>query len=89
MRARVYIDTNIYVYAILHHPVYGESCAEILRDIGRGIYEAYGSTLVAIELLGALSKIDARVARRALEDYLSLDIRMLGVDWNVRGWPPL
>lgn len=82
MKIRVYIDTNIYVYAILHHPVYGEPCAEILRDTARGLYEAYGSVLVAMELLGSLSKIDAGIARRALEDYLSLDITLLDVDWE-------
>lgn len=79
MKIRVYVDTNIYVYAILHHPAYGESCAEILRDIARRTYEAYGSTLVAIELLGSLSRIDPQIARRALEDYLSLDIILLNV----------
>ncbi len=81
-RTRVYIDTNIYVYAILHHPVYGKPCAEILKDIARGIYEAYGSVLVAIELLGSLSRIDPVIARRALENYLALDITLLDVDWE-------
>ncbi len=83
MKIRVYIDTNIYVYAIIHHPVYGEPCAEILRDIGKGLYEVYGSTLVAIELLGALSKIDSSIARRAVEDYLSLGINILEVNEDV------
>gem|GEM_PF-397393 len=70
-RIKAYIDTNIYVYAILHHPVYGEVCSNIIRDIGRGLYEAHGSHMVAIELLGSLSRIDPSLARKAVELYLS------------------
>ncbi len=83
MRIKAYIDTNIYVYAIVHHPLYGGVCAEILRDTERKVYEAYGSTLVAVELLGALSSIDPRIARRAVEDYLSLDIEVLDINKDV------
>ncbi len=83
MRIKAYVDTNIYVYAIIHHPAYGDPCSMILRDIGRGAYEAYGSTLVALELLGSLSKISPRIARRAVEDYLSLGITLLNVDEEV------
>jgi len=32
MRTKAYIDTNIFVYAAIHHPQYGSSCAEMLRD---------------------------------------------------------
>ncbi len=83
MRIKAYIDTNIYVYAIIHHPVYGELCAEILKDVDRGVYEAHGSILVALELLGSLSKISPHVARRATEDYLSLGITLLNIDEDV------
>jgi len=55
-------------------------CAEVLRDLGRGLFDAYGSTLVAIELLGSLSKIDPHIARRALEDYMALPITILELD---------
>ena len=82
-RTKVYVDTNIYLYAILHHPQYGQVCAEVLRDLGRGLFSAYGSTLVAIELLGALSKINPHIARRALEDYMALPITILELDETV------
>ena len=52
----------------------------VLRDLGRGLFDAYGSTLVAIELLGSLSKIDPHIARRALEDYMALPITILELD---------
>ena len=48
--------------------------------MGRGLFDAYGSTLVAIELLGSLSKIDPHIARRALEDYMALPITILELD---------
>ena len=80
MRIKAYIDTNIYVYAIIHHPVYGGLCAEILKDIDKRAYEAYGSILVALELLSSLSKINPYVARRAIEDYLSLEMTLLNIN---------
>jgi len=82
-KTKTYIDTNIYIYAILHHPEYGEICAEILRDIEKGIFETYGSDLVALELLGALSRVDPHIARRAVEDYLSIDMVLLSVNMEV------
>ncbi|RLE60245.1 MAG: hypothetical protein DRJ35_03835 [Thermoprotei archaeon] len=75
-----YIDTNIFVYAILHHPVFGNEAERIVRDAVRGRFEAYGSLLVAIELLGALSKINVNKASIATEAYLQLDVRLLGID---------
>ena len=62
------------MYAVLHHPQYG--CAEILRDAARDLFEAYGSLLVTMELLGALSKIDP-AASRAVKDYFLLMPRVL------------
>jgi len=79
-KIKTYIDTNIFVYAILHHPKYGELCAEILKDIEKKIFETYGSLLVAIELLGSLSRINPYIARRAVEDYLSIDMILLNVN---------
>ncbi len=79
-KIKAYIDTNIFVYAILHHPGYGELCAEILRDIEKKIFEAHGSHFVALELLGSLSRISPHIARRAVEDYLSVDMTLLDID---------
>lgn len=77
---KAYIDTNIYVYAILHHPVFGDKAERVVRDAVKGRFEAYGSLFVAIEILGALSKINVNKASIATEAYLQLDIRLLGID---------
>jgi len=77
MRTKAYIDTNIFVYAAIHHPQYGNSCAEMLRDEANGVFDAYGSLLVAIELLGALFRIDPVAASRAVRDYFLLTPNML------------
>ena len=74
---KAYIDTNIFIYAIAHHPSYGAPCSRILRDFGKGVYEPQGSLLVAVELLGALSRVEPSIARRAVELYLALDIPIL------------
>jgi len=83
MKTKVYVDTNIYVYAIIHHPTFGEPCKRVLIDIGRNLHEFHGSLLVAIELLGSLSKINSHVARRALEDYLALPLTLLNLNEEV------
>lgn len=77
MKIRAYIDTNIFVYAILHHPKYGHICSKILEDFRNKAYEPYGSIMVALELLGSLSKINPSIARKGTELYLSLDITIL------------
>lgn len=83
MKTKIYVDTNIYVYAIIHHPVYGKPCKDILIDISRNLYEFCGSLLVAMELLGSLSKINPHVARRGLEDYLALPLTLLSLNEEV------
>ncbi|MHA1593503.1 MAG: type II toxin-antitoxin system VapC family toxin [Candidatus Baldrarchaeia archaeon] len=82
-RKKAYIDTNIIVYAVIHHPVFGNTCAEILRDMRRGLFQAYGSIFVAIELLDALSKIDTYVAGRAINNYLAFPMEFLEMDESV------
>ena len=80
MRTRVYIDTNIFIYAIFRDPKFGKICRTILRDMGSGLFDAYGSILVAIELLGAISKIDPTVASKATNLYFQLPHKILGVN---------
>ncbi len=82
MRARAYVDTNIFVYAIIHHPRYGDKCSRILRDLGRR-FEAHGSHMVALELLGSLAKINTSVARRAVKLYLALDMPIHMIDEEI------
>ena len=83
MRIKVYIDTNIFIYAIIHHPVYGEVCSRILKSLKERKYDACGSLMVAIELLGSLSKINSTIARKAVELYLSLDMVILPIDEKI------
>ncbi len=75
-----YIDTNIFIYSALAHPVYGESCKQIIDDIQNLKIKAYCSFLVPIELLGALARIDPQKAGLALEAFFSLPINMLAID---------
>jgi len=83
MKIKAYIDTNIFIYAILHHPVFGNICSRILRDMKKRVYEPCGSLMVALELLGSLSKIDPSVARRATELYLALDMTLIPLNVEI------
>jgi predicted nucleic acid-binding protein len=49
-----YIDTNIWVYAIIAHPKYGEKCKQILKKIEAKKLEAAISTQVLGEVAGVL-----------------------------------
>jgi len=83
MKIKVYIDTNIFIYAIIHHPMYGEVCSRILKSLKEKKYDAYGSLMVAIELLGSLSRINSTIAKKAMELYLSLDMAILPIDEKI------
>jgi predicted nucleic acid-binding protein len=79
-RLNFYIDTNIFDYSALAHPVYGKACKHIVDDIENGKIEAYCSFLVPIELLGSLARIDAEKAAIAVAAFFSLPIGMIQVD---------
>ena len=75
-----YIDTNIFVYSALAHPVYGKYCKQIIDDIQNEEIEAYCGFLVPIELLGSLAKIDSAKVGIALDAFFSLPIKMMQID---------
>ena len=78
-----YIDTNIFVYSALAHPVYGKPCKQIIDDIQNQKIKAYCSFLVPIEMLGALAKIDPQKTPIAVNAFFSLPIKMLQIDEQV------
>ena len=82
-RLSYYVDTNIFDYSALVHPVYGKCCKQIIDDIQNEKIEAFCGFLVPIELLGSLSKIDPAKAAIALDAFFSLPIKMIQIDERV------
>ena len=78
-----YVDTNIFVYSALAHPVYGKSCKEIIDDIQNGKIEAYCGFLVPIELLGSLAEIEVKRASIAVVAFFSLPMEMIQIDEHI------
>jgi predicted nucleic acid-binding protein len=74
-----YVDTNIFVYSALAHPVYGKPCKHVIDDIQNQKIKAYCSFLVPIEILGSLAKIYPERAPIALNAFFSLPIEMLQI----------
>lgn len=74
------MDTNVFVYSALAHPVYGSACKQIIDDIQHKKINVYCSFLVPIELLGSLARIDVEKAAIALTAFFSLPINMIQVD---------
>jgi len=80
MKTKAYVDTNIIIYAIFHHQEFGKYCERILYDIEEGKIEGYGSYLVAMELLGSLSKINPVLAWKATKNYLAMKFKILDIN---------
>ena len=78
-----YIDTNIFDYSALAHPVYGNACKQIIDDVQNEKIKAYCGFLVPIELLGSLARIDAEKAAVAVAAFFSLPINMIPIDERV------
>jgi predicted nucleic acid-binding protein len=78
-----YVDTNIFVYSALAHPIYGHSCKKIVDDIQDQKIKAYCGFLVPIELLGALARIDSAKAVIAVKAFFSLPINMVPIDERI------
>jgi predicted nucleic acid-binding protein len=78
-----YIDTNIFVYSALAHPIYGKSCKQIIDDIQNEKIKAFCGFLVPIELLGTLARIDPQKAAIAINAFFSLPINMIQIDERI------
>lgn len=50
----VFIDANIFLFAILAHPRFGDPCEKFLTSVEKKEYRAFTSTLVLNELLHKL-----------------------------------
>ena len=84
----MYIDTNIFVYAIENHPKYGTSCKKVLIDIMNKKIDAACSILVLAELLNVLVKIRKLVKEKlnvkgSIQALLSLPITWFDMDFYV------
>jgi len=70
-----YIDTNVWVYAMIAHPKYGEKCREILKKIEEEKMKAAISTQVLGEVAGVLySKYKVKDTISQLNTVLSYPI---------------
>lgn len=49
-----YLDTNIWIYAIMAHPKYGKKCMQILEDLEKGKLEVVISVQVLSEVANVL-----------------------------------
>ena len=73
MSDRFFLDTNIFVYAIENHPKYGKSCVRILSDIQEKRIDTRASTLVLVELINVLAKLNKVLSKRGEEKLVIAD----------------
>ena len=88
----IYLDTNILIYAIENHPVYGKACGKIMEDIESERLKAGASVLVLVEVLSVLNKINRLLKeegkkqldlRKNIEAILSLPIVWFDLNFMV------
>jgi len=70
--SRVFIDTNIFLYHISEHSIYGRSCTEFLNRIENGEIKGVTSVVVLNELLHKLILAEV-VEKRGLKLYRVID----------------
>ena len=88
----IYVDTNVFVYAIENHPKFGASCKKILEDVQEGRLEAACSVLVLVELINVLKKVNDTLSTERkstlnvganIEAVMSLPVTWLDLDFLV------
>ena len=87
-----YLDTNVIIYAIESHPKYGEKCKDILKAVEDAELEVCASTLVLVELINVLCKLNRILEeaqkeklniRKNIDAILSLPIKWIELDFAI------
>ena len=87
----IYIDTNVFIYAIENHPKYGKACKKVLLDIESGKIKSSASVLVLIEVINVLTKINRLLIKQKkipldikenIDAILSLPITWFDLDFH-------
>ena len=84
----IYVDTNIFIYAIENHPKYATACKKVLVDIMNKKIEVACSILVLAELLNVLVKMRKLAGEKldvkgSIQAVLSLPITWFDMDFFV------
>jgi len=87
-----YLDTNVIIYAIESHPKYGEKCKDILKAVENAELEVCTSTLVLVEVINVLCKLNKILEeeqkeklniRKNIDAILSLPIKWVELDFAI------
>ena len=87
-----YLDTNVIIYAIESHPKYGEKCKNILKAVEDGELEVCASTLILVEVINVLCKLNRVLEeagkeklsiRKNIDAILSLPIKWIELDFAI------
>ncbi len=59
----IYLDTNVFIYAIEQHPEYGQACKAILQKVQDGKLSVACSQLVLVEVISVLKKLNSLLVK--------------------------
>ena len=75
----IYIDTNVFIYAIENHPKYGSQCKKVLKGIENSSIKAAGSILVLVEILNVLNKLNKEL-RHSANGQLDISMNIAAIE---------
>lgn len=87
-----YLDANVIIYAIENHPKYGKNCKNILKAVESAELEVYASTLILVEVINVLCKLNRVLEKRGekklnirknIDAILSLPIKWIEPDFAI------
>ncbi len=77
----IYIDSNVFIYAILNTEELGEKARSLLQGIQQGEEKAETSALTFDELFWAIKKLDFEAALEAAQAFLNFpNLEIVSVD---------
>ncbi len=80
---RIYIDTNVFLYAIFADPSLGVSCKKILKAVEERLFECVISPLVPTEILAVAVRKRPETAETILDAIFSLPLIVYPIDRTV------
>lgn len=80
---KAYVDSNIFVYSMFAHPMYGGACKAVIDDLQNGVLVGVVSTLVPLEVMSVAVEHDPKKADLAVTIVYSLPLEIFGVDQTV------
>jgi len=80
---RAYVDSNIFVYSMFAHPIFGKACKKIIDDLQIGVLQGIASTLVPMEVMSVAIEHDPSKADVTVTSMYSLPLTIVEISQDI------